>query len=204
MNQLVFSLFHRRLCGETTGGAFLFFLGENYRLLVCIERSDTVTKTEDLPMNAISLAIDISTVGTGLVAGIFFAFSTFVMQALKRLAPAEGIRAMQAINVTVLNPLFFLAFFGSGVACLAAAVLPFFGFGTNQDIRISAAAIVYIVGTIGVTVLFNVPLNNKLAAVDPASTAGHAVWEIYLDRWLFWNHVRTIAAFSASVLFAMA
>ena len=58
-------------------------------------------------------------IGAALVAGIFYAFSTFVMQALGRLAPREGITAMQSINVVVINPLFFLAFFGTGLLCVA-------------------------------------------------------------------------------------
>jgi len=44
--------------------------------------------------------------GCGLVGGIFFGFSAFIMKALKRLPPAQGIAAMQCINVTVINPLF--------------------------------------------------------------------------------------------------
>ena len=58
--------------------------------------------------------VSATAIGAALVAGIFYAFSTFVMQALGRLAPREGIAAMQSINVVVINPLFFLAFFGTG------------------------------------------------------------------------------------------
>ena len=61
-------------------------------------------------------------VGSGLTAGIFFAFSTFVMQALGRQAPAAGISAMQAINITVINPWFMAAFFGPAVVALALAI----------------------------------------------------------------------------------
>jgi len=59
----------------------------------------------------------ISALGCGLVGGIFFAFSAFVMKALNRLPPAQGIAAMQSINVTVINPLFMTAFFGTAAAC---------------------------------------------------------------------------------------
>ncbi|WP_010496926.1 hypothetical protein [Paenibacillus elgii] len=48
-----------------------------------------------------------SALGSGLIAGLFFAFSTFVMSALARLPAEQGIAAMQSINVTVLNPLFY-------------------------------------------------------------------------------------------------
>ncbi len=54
--------------------------------------------------------------GSGTIGGVFFAFSNFVMPALARIAPAEGIHAMQAINVTVLNRLFLGTFMGTGVA----------------------------------------------------------------------------------------
>jgi uncharacterized membrane protein len=54
----------------------------------------------------------VAAVGSGLVAGIFFAFSNFVMKALARVPPAQGIAAMQSINVVVLNRWFFAVFFG--------------------------------------------------------------------------------------------
>src|SRR5260221_582131 len=65
-----------------------------------------------------------SALGTRLMAGLFFAFSSFVMAALGRLPPAGGIAAMQSINVAVLNPLFFAAFLGPAVACVLLAAAP--------------------------------------------------------------------------------
>lgn len=46
----------------------------------------------------------IAALGCGLVAGVFFAFSSFVMPALKRLPPAQGISAMQSINRLAVAP----------------------------------------------------------------------------------------------------
>ena len=66
----------------------------------------------------------LSALGAGLVAGIFFAFSSFVMKALGRLPRDQGIRAMQSINVTVLNPWLFSAFFGT---VFGATILTVFG-----------------------------------------------------------------------------
>lgn len=54
----------------------------------------------------------ISILGCGIIAGIFFAFSTFVMQALAKLQASRGIEVMQKINITVLNPWFLGAFMG--------------------------------------------------------------------------------------------
>src|SRR5918992_1573611 len=61
-------------------------------------------------------------VASGLVGGVFFAFSNFVMKALGRLRPSEGAAAMQAINVTVINPLFMTALFGTGLTSLVLLV----------------------------------------------------------------------------------
>jgi uncharacterized membrane protein len=67
---------------------------------------------------AIFLLTFTGAIGSALVAGIFFAFSTFVMQALGRIPAEQGITAMQSINITVINPLFMLAFLGTGAVCL--------------------------------------------------------------------------------------
>ena len=73
-------------------------------------------------MNIIALMTWGAALGSALIAGVFFAFSTFVMAALARLPPAQGIAAMQAINVTVLNPWFLGVFVGTAIACVVLAV----------------------------------------------------------------------------------
>ena len=67
-----------------------------------------------------------------------------------------------------------------------------------------AGAGLYVIGTVVVTMIFNVPLNNALAAVDPASGEGAAVWADYLRSWTNWNHVRGLAALAASGAFIFA
>lgn len=142
--------------------------------------------------------------GTGLVAGIFFAFSAFIMQALGRLPGGRGIAAMQAINITVLNPWFFTAFFGTALLCIGAVFL-----ALRQPIGVENTLIVigsgvYLFGCILVTVVFNVPLNNRLAALDADSVDAESVWAHYLRRWTLWNHIRTLASLVAALLFALA
>jgi uncharacterized membrane protein len=46
--------------------------------------------------------------------------------------------------------------------------------------------------------VFNVPMNNALAAADPATGEGQKIWADYLRNWTFWNHVRTAASLAAS------
>ncbi|WP_036476760.1 DUF1772 domain-containing protein [Myxosarcina sp. GI1] len=141
--------------------------------------------------------------GSGLVAGVFFAFSSFVMKALARLKPSEGIAAMQSINITVINPWFMTALFGTGVVCLFLVSFSLLKLHQSASIYLLVGSILYIVGTVGVTIVFNVPLNEALAKVEPTSTQGAALWESYLTDWTFWNHVRTIAAFLATGAIAL-
>jgi uncharacterized membrane protein len=145
-----------------------------------------------------------SALGCGLVAGIFFAFSTFVMKALGKLPPPQGIAAMQSINVVVINPLFLATFLGTTVLCAVLAGAALFRWHEPGAAWLLAGGLLYVVGTFLVTVVFNVPRNNALAAADPASTDGASLWARYLVSWTAWNHVRTAAAFVASALLIIA
>ena len=141
--------------------------------------------------------------GSALVGGIFFAFSSFVMKALARVPWAEGIAAMQSINVVVLNPSFLGAFMGTAVLSLVAGGLALAGWGRPSAPFFLGGALFYLVGTFLVTVLGNVPLNDQLAAVSATDPAARDVWEHYLSRWTMWNHVRTAAAMVAALLYIL-
>lgn len=142
-------------------------------------------------------------VGSGLVAGIFFAFSNFVMPALGRVAPASGLAAMQAINVTVINPGFMLAFMGTAVLCLGLALGSWFWLGEWSGKLLLAASLVYLVGCVGVTMALNVPLNDALAAAQPETAQASELWQRFLVDWTFWNSVRTAASTVAMMLFTL-
>jgi uncharacterized protein (TIGR02246 family) len=148
-----------------------------------------------------SILIVVSALGSGLVGGIFFAFSNFVMKALARVPPAQGVAAMQSINVVVLNRWFFAVFFGTAVCCLALAISSFVRWQKPGAGYLLAGSLLYLIGTILVTIACNVPLNDALAAVDPSNADAGRVWTNYLKNWTAWNHVRTIAALAAAALF---
>jgi uncharacterized membrane protein len=151
-----------------------------------------------------SALILLAAIGCGLVAGIFFAFSTFLMTALGRLPPEQGISAMQAINVAVLNAWFFAVFFGTAAVCAILAVFAVMGWSGPGAVYLAAGSVLYLAGCILVTILFNVPLNTELAAVEPQSAEGARIWSRYLSSWLVWNHVRTIASLAAMASFLFA
>ncbi len=146
----------------------------------------------------------LAALGSGLIAGAFFAFSSFVMSALNRLPPAQGIAAMQSINVVVINPVFMLALFGTALACVVVPVLCLLEWDEPEAIYRLAGSALYLVGTILVTIAFNVPRNDALAAVEPDSTESTSLWRRYVAEWTAWNHVRTAAALTATACFILA
>ena len=150
--------------------------------------------------NLLEVMILLAALGTGLVAGVFYAFSTFVMKALGNLPAAQGVAAMQSINLAVINPWFLGAFFGTGLLCIVLIVLV----GGPAAAWLVAGALLYLVGTIVVTMAGNVPLNNALARVDPATAEAATLWARYLSLWTRWNHLRTAAALAASAAFIVA
>ena len=141
--------------------------------------------------------------GCGLVGGVFFAFSSFVMSALARLEPPQGIAAMQLINITVINPLFMTVFIGTAATCVFLAVSSLLKWHHFGSVYLLAGSLLYIVGTFLVTILFNVPLNDALAIAQPNSPEGAKLWANYLIYWTLWNHLRTIAAIAAAATFTL-
>jgi uncharacterized membrane protein len=146
----------------------------------------------------------VSALGCGLVAGVFFAFSTFVMKALARLPPVQGIAAMQSINRVVINSWFMAPFLGTAVACVILAGASLVRWDGSGTAWLLGGSLLYLAGTLLVTIMFNVPRNDALAAVDPAGAGGDSRWVEYLTGWTAWNHVRTLAAVAAAVSLTIA
>jgi len=142
--------------------------------------------------------------GCGLNAGVFFAFSAFVMKALARLPPPQGIAAMQSINILAVTPLFMTALFGTALLCLPLVVISVMTWGDYRAPWLLAGGALHLGGNILVTMVCNVPLNNALAAADPSTEAGAALWRRYLAEWTGWNHLRTITGLLALASFIQA
>ncbi len=135
----------------------------------------------------------LAVIGSGLAAGLFFIFSNTIMASFARLPAAQGIAAMQQINLTIINPAFMAVFMGLAALSLVLGAKALLGWSEAGAAWLLAGAIAYLVGCFLVTIIFNVPLNDRLAAVDPAGAEGATVWATYLRDWLPWNHVRTVA-----------
>lgn len=146
----------------------------------------------------------VAALGSGIAAGLFFIFSNTIMASFARLPAAQGIAAMQQINITIINPLFMAVFMGLAVLSLALAAKAIFGWSEAGAAWLLAGSVAYLLGCFLVTVVFNVPLNDALAAVDPASAEGAATWSRYIKEWLPWNHVRALASLVSLGSFIMA
>src|SRR5262245_38514687 len=146
----------------------------------------------------------ITAIGCGLNAGVFFAFSSFVMKALARLQPAQGVAAMQAINLTAISFAFMLALFGTALACIAVAGLALAHPNASYAPYLLAGSGLYITGVIVVTIAFHGPRNNMLARVKASSADAPSAWTYYLAQWTAGNHVRTAAALAATANLTLA
>jgi uncharacterized membrane protein len=142
----------------------------------------------------------LAALGCALIAGIFLAFSNFVMKALAQVAPAAGIASMQSINLVVLNPGFLGLFMGTVLACAILFVYALMHWQALDAFCLAAGSLCYLIGTFGVTMAFNVPRNNALARQDPAIPEAAGFWRGYVAGWTMWNHVRTLAALVAAVM----
>jgi uncharacterized membrane protein len=138
--------------------------------------------------------------GCALMGGVYFAFSAFIMKSLEKAGHA-GITAMNSINAVILKSLFMPVFFGTTLGCGALVILGMLRLDDARSPWLIAGGAVYIAGMFLVTLMFNVPLNNALAAIGPESRTGNAIWKDYRGRWTRWNHLRTVSCMLAAAAF---
>jgi len=146
----------------------------------------------------------IAGLGAGLMSGAFYAFSSFVMSGFRRLPPADGMAAMQAVNVTAVGPGFMAGFFGTTVLSAAAAVWAIVDWREEASVLVLVGAGLYAAGVFAMTAAYHVPRNNRLAALDARTPEGTDYWAVYLREWTRWNHARAVASLLAAAAFIVA
>ncbi len=148
------------------------------------------------------LLLQVSILAYALVAGVFLAFSDFIMRSLAITNGSGGVEAMQAINREVFRWVFMTLFLGMAPVSIAIAGYAWVSLQGAAGTVIFLGALVYLVGCFGVTVFFNVPMNEALAGMEVSSDTTRDFWlRSYVPRWTFWNSVRTAAsAISAALL----
>jgi uncharacterized membrane protein len=142
----------------------------------------------------------IAAVSAGLMAGIYFAFSSFIMRSLDRLDAANAVDAMNTINEVILRSWFMPLFFGTSLLYLLLAVLALFGWSDPNAPLLLTAGSTYFWGMFLCTIIFNVPLNNRLAKAKEGDIDKIQIWSHYYKYWTRWNHLRTASSLIACVL----
>ena len=192
-------------CRERTGGVH-FNIGVRAlrapdRVAAALRRGRS-TLSLGARMSALLEVIAVASItGAGLITGLLFAFSNFVMRALADLPSEKGMFAMQRINETIINPIFLVLFLGTPVLCLLIAIDSALELNNPGRMWLFSGALAYLIGPFGITVLFNVPLNNLLARADLSDA--EEIWPQYQRKWQRWNHIRTYVGVVSILLMAV-
>lgn len=146
----------------------------------------------------------IAAIASALNAGIFFTFSTFAMDGLKRLPPSQGAAAMQEMNITAVRPPLMIAMFGTALLCVVAAVWAVVDWQSPASLYVLVGSIIFVLAIVILTGTYHVPRNDALAVLDPDSPEGVEYWKTYQREWTTANHVRTVAPVITAVLYTLA
>ncbi|WP_257670862.1 anthrone oxygenase family protein [Parapedobacter tibetensis] len=154
-------------------------------------------------MNTHQLLYGVCVLLTGLVAGLFYGYQCSVINGLGALKNREYIAAFQNIDRVIQNPVFFASFLG----CVVLLPLTTYTFYRTETASVMPyvlmATITYMIGVFGVTIFFNVPLNNTLGAFDIQSATDSQAQAVRLGfekAWNKWHLIRTLAAIASFMM----
>lgn len=144
---------------------------------------------------------------TALIAGLFYAYSCSVNIGLGKLSNEVYINAMQSINREILNPLFFLSFLGTVLLLPISTYLQYRQSATGGFIYLLLATLLYCIGSFGVTIFGNVPLNDALASFDLKTASAEQILfarQNFERKWNALHAIRTVASVGSLILVIVA
>lgn len=133
---------------------------------------------------------------SGAIFGFFYAWVCSTLWGLDQIDPRTAITAMNAMNISVRNAVFFPIFFLTPIVSIGAALVCYAKGARSAAVLLAAAAVIYLMGAFLPTAQINVPMNRALEAVTVPSNIATAqeIWSAYSAPWQFWNGVRTVAS----------
>lgn len=143
------------------------------------------------------LLVQFLTFSNAMVAGTFFAFSVYMMAALTNIDAEHGAKTMNSVNVWIVKSPWLALFLLSALLSLALPLYAWYSQGFQKALPLLVSGASYLLGTFLVTMLFNVPLNDKLASLQGKELV--EFWPQYVKSWQPWNHVRTITSIISTV-----
>ena len=156
-------------------------------------------------MTIVNIILVVTVVMTGLIAGLLYAYSCAINPGLHLLDDAGYLKAMQSIDRAILNPVFFMSFMGTLILLPLSTILHY-----GQPVKfwlLLIASVIYIIGSFGVTIAGNVPLNDMLDKVDLKSASVEQLSAIrakFEGPWNSLHAVRTWANVVSLVLVVVA
>ncbi|MFK7995268.1 MAG: DUF1772 domain-containing protein [Granulosicoccus sp.] len=147
-----------------------------------------------------TFSLTIAAIGAGLMAGVYFAFSGFIMRSFDQLAATQATDAMNAINEVILRSWFMPLFFGTTVLYALLSLIALLNSDLAGRWLVVTMGLVYVAGMFLCTALFNVPLNNRLASVKDNDQLKSEIWPLYFKQWTQWNHFRGVCSLVAFLL----
>ncbi len=153
----------------------------------------------------LAVTLEASIIVCALLAGVFLTFSDFVMKSLRAAKPAAGIEVMQIINRKVWATVFMVLLLG--FACVSALLVgyAYLNLAGMAGLWIIAGGMIYLIGVIVVSLVFNVPMNNRLDVMDCNSAHAASYWQSdYVPRWTYWNWIRALSGAAAAICYLTA
>lgn len=139
---------------------------------------------------------------TGLSAGLCFTWSNAITPGIGRLNDPGYLMSFQQMNRTILNPLFFLVFFGPSL--LGAIYLYLFKNAPSPLIwSLTFGVVIYFLGVVLVTIFGNVPLNEMLDKTDIHSASIEELKQLRERFEVKWNRLHLIRTLSSIISFLL-
>ena len=151
------------------------------------------------------IVLEVAVIACGLVSGFFLTFSDFLMRSLNLAKTAAGVEVMQIINREVWRSVIIILLWGMVALSIILASYAFLNMTGPSSVLVMVGGALYFLGVLVVSYVFNIPMNNRLDAMEYSGTEAAAYWKnTYMPRWVFWNYVRAITSGGAAICFLMA
>ncbi|MDC6365705.1 MULTISPECIES: DUF1772 domain-containing protein [Flavobacteriaceae] len=143
---------------------------------------------------------------TGMTSGLCFTWGNAVTPGIGNLDDLAYLRSFQQMNRSILNPTFFVVFFGPVFMSFLSAFANKSGYGSVFWLSLIAATI-YLIGVALVTIFGNVPLNEILDRTNLLNSGTEELKNLrkqFEEPWNRFHGIRTITSTIAFGLLAIA
>lgn len=141
---------------------------------------------------------------TGLMAGLYFAFSIVIMKSLNQLPSLHAAQAMNKINDEIVNTVFLPLFFCSTLWYAGLIIWTIANWQSGYSGLVVSAGLLYIIGMFFVTAFGNVPLNNRLKESASSDVCLSQYWDEYKSHWTRLNHIRSLSCIASCTVLTIA